>query len=61
LARLVGIVGARNQAFIAGTRIAVRNILEFFNAGFSIEEIKQQYLTLTIKDIEAAISHGKAA
>lgn len=50
---------AHNQAVIAGTRIPVRAIQRFSQAGYSIKEIVKEYPTLTIKDVEAALSHGE--
>lgn len=52
---------ARNQIVIAGTRIPVRSIKAFADAGYTIEQIKKEYPTLTDQDIEAAIAHTVAA
>jgi uncharacterized protein (DUF433 family) len=41
---------------IRGTRIAVTDILGLISAGYSLEEIPEQYPGLTSKDILAAIS-----
>ncbi|MEB3249802.1 MAG: DUF433 domain-containing protein [Merismopediaceae bacterium] len=40
---------------IAGTRISVQTIMEFLGAGDSIEEILEEYPTLTPEDIYACI------
>jgi uncharacterized protein (DUF433 family) len=41
---------------IAGTRISVKSIKAFSDAGYSPAEICKEYPTLTIEDITAAIS-----
>jgi uncharacterized protein (DUF433 family)/DNA-binding transcriptional MerR regulator len=46
---------------IAGTRVSVRTIQEFHEAGFSIEHIIEQYPSLTSEDIIAAINYRIAA
>jgi uncharacterized protein (DUF433 family) len=51
----------RNQAVIAGTRIPVRSIKAFAEAGYSIKQIQTEYPTLTAEDIEAAISFKDVA
>jgi uncharacterized protein (DUF433 family) len=52
---------AHNQAVVAGTRIPVRSIKAFADAGYSIEQIKREYPTLTEEDIRAALKHEAAA
>jgi uncharacterized protein (DUF433 family) len=52
---------AHNQPVIAGTRIAVKSIKAFADAGYSIDEIKKEYPTLTDEDIAAAINYVSAA
>lgn len=52
---------AHNQEVIAGTRIPVRSIKAFANAGYSIEQIKEEYPTLADDDIRAAIERDVAA
>ena len=52
---------ANNQAVIAGTRIPVKSIQAFSEAGYSVEEIKKQYPTLTDDDILAAINYKAVA
>lgn len=52
---------ARNEAVLAGTRITVKSIKAFANAGYSIEQIIDEYPTLTETDILAAIAYGEAA
>ncbi len=46
---------------VAGTRISVRTIQEFHEAGFSIEQIIEQYPSLASEDITAAINYRIAA
>jgi uncharacterized protein (DUF433 family) len=46
---------------IAGTRIPVKSIQAFSDAGYSIEAIKEQYPTLTEDDIRAAINYKAVA
>lgn len=50
-----------NQWVISGTRVPVRGIQEFSAAGYTNEQILKQYPSLTLEDIKAALSHGKAA
>lgn len=45
----------RNQPVIADTRIPVRAIKSFHEAGYSIDQIIQQYPSLTPQDVESAI------
>ena len=52
---------ASNQAVVAGTRIPVRTIKTFAKAGYSIDQIKAEYPTLTDEDIRAAIKYHEAA
>lgn len=52
---------AQNQPVVAGTRIPVRNIKAFAEAGYSIERIRREYPTLTREDIEAALKFDVAA
>lgn len=52
---------ARNKPVIAGTRIPVKSIKAFKAAGYSVEQIREQYPVLTIEDIEAALTFGEAA
>ena len=52
--------GPKNPV-IAGTRIPVRSIKDFAEAGFSIEKIREQYPTLTDADVRAAIDFKIAA
>ncbi len=47
---------AHNALVIAGTRIPVRAIKSFADAGFSTQQIIQEYPSLTHEDIEAAIA-----
>ena len=52
---------AHNSLVISGTRIPIRSIQEFHEAGFTVENILLEYPTLTDTDILAAINHPKAA
>jgi uncharacterized protein (DUF433 family) len=52
---------AANKPVIAGTRIPVKNIKAFAQAGYSIDQIREQYPVLTEEDIRAALDHGKRA
>lgn len=52
--------GAGNP-LIAGTRIPVRSIQDFAEAGYSVDEIVGQYPSLTADDVHAAISYKGAA
>ncbi|SIO51262.1 MerR HTH family regulatory protein [Bradyrhizobium erythrophlei] len=52
---------AHNQAVIAGTRIPVRSVKAFADAGYSVEQIQKEYPTLTAEDIKAAIAFEAAA
>ncbi len=52
---------AFNQVVIAGTRIPVRSIKAFHEAGYSVKRILKEYPTLTEKDIRAAINYVVAA
>ena len=52
--------GVRNPV-IAGTRISVRTIKEFDQAGYSVAQIIAQYPSLTEDDIQAAVNYQEAA
>jgi len=52
---------AHNQLVFAGTRIPVKSVKAFADAGYTVSEIKQEYPTLTEEDIRAAIEHDAAA
>jgi uncharacterized protein (DUF433 family) len=52
---------ADNQLVIAGTRIPVENIKAFAAQGYSVDQIKLEYPTLTEEDIRAAIDYAAAA
>ena len=43
---------------ITGTRIAVQTILEFLSAGDSIEDVLEEYPSLTTEDIYACIQYA---
>ena len=59
VAKQRGVAGS--TPVIAGTRISVRSIKAFSDAGYSIEKIRDEYPALTEDDIRAALAHGKAA
>ncbi|WP_198033051.1 DUF433 domain-containing protein [Methylosinus sp. PW1] len=46
-----------NSPVIAGTRVPVKAIKSFADAGYTVEQIRSEYPTLTREDIEAAISY----
>jgi uncharacterized protein (DUF433 family) len=52
---------AQNQPVVAGTRIPVRAIQSFANAGYSIDQIIKEYPSLTQEDVRAAISYQDVA
>lgn len=52
---------ASNKPVIAGTRIPVKAIKAFQDAGYSIKKIREQYPVLTEKDIRAALEYSEAA
>ncbi len=52
---------AHNQVVIAGTRIPVRSIKAFADAGYSVDDILKEYPTLTAQDVVAAIEYNEAA
>jgi DNA-binding transcriptional MerR regulator len=52
--------GAKNPV-IAGTRIPVRSVKDFVEAGYSVDQIVEQYPSLTPDDVRAAIAHKDAA
>ena len=52
---------AGNKPTVAGTRIRVSAIKAFREAGYTIEQIREQYPVLTKEDIVAALDYGKAA
>ena len=49
------------QPIIAGTRIPVASVRAFAEAGYSHEAIREQYPSLTIDDIKAALAYKAAA
>ena len=46
------------QAVVAGTRIRVATILSCYRLGMSVEEIVQQYGTLTPADVHDAMAYA---
>ncbi|MGP9820354.1 DUF433 domain-containing protein [Salinarimonas sp. NSM] len=51
----------RNAPVIAGTRIPVSAVRHFSQAGYSIEDILEEYPTLTRADVEAALAYADGA
>lgn len=51
---------AQNSPVVAGTRIPVRIIKEFAEAGFSVDQIRSEFPTITSEDINAAIAFKTA-
>jgi uncharacterized protein (DUF433 family) len=43
---------------ITGARITVQTILEFLGAGDTVEDVLEEYPTLTAEDIYACIQHA---
>jgi uncharacterized protein (DUF433 family) len=52
---------AANKPVIAGTRIPVKSIKAFAEAGYSIDQIREQYPVLTAEDVRAALAYGSRA
>lgn len=50
-----------NKPVIAGTRIPVKAILSFAQAGYGVEAILREYPSLTAADVEAALKFEPAA
>ncbi|MGF6309937.1 uncharacterized protein (DUF433 family) [Bradyrhizobium sp. i1.8.4] len=48
---------ARNSSVIAGTRIPTAAIRRFREAGYSREQILEQYPTLSIEDVDGALAY----
>jgi len=46
-----------NQPVIAGTRIPIKTIVAHHTAGYTTEQILQEFPSLTKADVEAALSH----
>jgi uncharacterized protein (DUF433 family) len=59
IVRKRGVAGSR--PIIAGTRVPVEAIKAFGESGYTIQQIREQYPSLTEADIEAALAYGKAA
>lgn len=49
----------RGAPVVAGTRIPVSTIKAFADAGFAVEQIIDQYPSLTQQDVEAALTYDK--
>lgn len=43
---------------VRGTRIAVQTVLEFLAAGDSVEEVLEEYPSLTRKDVQACLNYA---
>ena len=52
---------AHNVPVISGTRIPVRSVQEFYEAGYTVEQILNEYPSLTTEDVKAVINYPKAA
>jgi uncharacterized protein (DUF433 family) len=52
---------AKNAPVIAGTRVPVRAIKAFASEGYTVAQILDEYPTLTVKDVRAAIEYQEAA
>ncbi|MGE8130612.1 DUF433 domain-containing protein [Methylobacterium sp. NPDC080182] len=52
---------ARSNPVIAGTAIQVASIKAYADAGYTVEQIIEEYPTLTERDVEAALAHDAAA
>jgi uncharacterized protein (DUF433 family) len=51
----------QNQPVLAGTRIPVRAVQSFAKAGYSVDQIIQQYPSLTEEDVRAALHYQDVA
>ena len=51
----------QNQPVISGTRIQVSSVRAFHEAGYTVEQIIDEYPTLSEEDVKAALAYGKAA
>jgi uncharacterized protein (DUF433 family) len=49
---------ANGRAIIKGTRITVQTILEFLGAGDSVDDILEEYPTLSREDVLAALRYS---
>jgi uncharacterized protein (DUF433 family) len=49
-----------NAAVVAGTRIRVRDIMSFQKAGYTVEQILEEYPDLNEQDIRAALDYGES-
>ncbi|WP_064686579.1 DUF433 domain-containing protein [Rhizobium bangladeshense] len=52
---------SHNAAVVAGTRVPIRSIREFGEAGYSPEQIVKEYPTLTVEDVKAVLGNNRAA
>ena len=46
------------QPVVAGTRITVQTVLEFLAAGDSVEDVLEEYPSLTEADVRECIAYG---
>lgn len=51
-------VVCNGQPTLEGTRITVQTILEFLSAGDSVEEVVEEYPTLTREDVLACLTYS---
>jgi uncharacterized protein (DUF433 family) len=51
----------RNNPVVAGTRIPIRTIRAFAEAGYTVDQIIAEYPSLTTSDVEAALAFKEAA
>ncbi len=52
---------SHNSPVVSGTRITVKSIKDFAEAGFSPEQIVREYPTLTVDDVRAILGNDRAA
>ena len=52
---------SHNNLVVAGTRIPVQTIIDYIEAGYTPDQIIQEYPTLTKEDVKAVANRGKAA
>ncbi|MCB1480295.1 MAG: DUF433 domain-containing protein [Rhodobiaceae bacterium] len=52
---------SHNAEVVAGTRVQVKSILEFAEAGFTPEQIVKEYPTLTVDDVKSVVERDRAA
>lgn len=52
---------SHNRPVVSGTRVTIQSIQEFAEAGYSAAQIIDEFPSLTMQDVQAALEHGKAA